>query len=144
MLQKLEKEIDDVDAKIGDRWKILDRYLSRWSFLERRYVFHIIVFTTSTHSFSSKYNSFDEKCLLVTYHWSILSQLTGITTFAYSHSQGSLVHLTKAVRLLLKKIERKGNLFGLRLGKVSLLKQNPSIRKIWQKKITGKVRMTWT
>lgn len=25
MLQELEKEIDDVDAKIGDRWKILDR-----------------------------------------------------------------------------------------------------------------------
>ncbi|KAG6469001.1 mitochondrial proton/calcium exchanger protein-like [Zingiber officinale] len=25
MLQKLEKEIDDVDAKIGDRWKLLDR-----------------------------------------------------------------------------------------------------------------------
>lgn len=27
MLQKLEKEIDDVDAKIGDQWRILDRYL---------------------------------------------------------------------------------------------------------------------
>lgn len=26
MLQKLEKEIDDVDAKIGDRWRLLDRY----------------------------------------------------------------------------------------------------------------------
>ncbi|WOK92810.1 LETM1 and EF-hand domain-containing protein 1, mitochondrial [Canna indica] len=25
MLQELEKEIDDVDAKIGDRWKLLDR-----------------------------------------------------------------------------------------------------------------------
>ena len=25
MLQKLGKEIDDVDAKIGDRWQILDR-----------------------------------------------------------------------------------------------------------------------
>ncbi|KAJ0793401.1 putative EF-hand domain, letm1 ribosome-binding domain-containing protein [Helianthus annuus] len=25
MLQKLEKEIDDVDAKIGDRWRVLDR-----------------------------------------------------------------------------------------------------------------------
>ncbi|KAL5990776.1 hypothetical protein ACLOJK_011680 [Asimina triloba] len=25
MLQKLEKEIDDVDAKIGDRWRLLDR-----------------------------------------------------------------------------------------------------------------------
>lgn len=25
MLHNLEKEIDDVDAKIGDRWKILDR-----------------------------------------------------------------------------------------------------------------------
>lgn len=25
MLQKLEKELDDVDAKIGDRWKLLDR-----------------------------------------------------------------------------------------------------------------------
>ncbi|KAM0022024.1 hypothetical protein Hanom_Chr12g01065661 [Helianthus anomalus] len=25
MLQKLEKEIDDVDAKIGDRWGVLDR-----------------------------------------------------------------------------------------------------------------------
>ncbi|PON33463.1 hypothetical protein TorRG33x02_354950 [Trema orientale] len=24
MLQKLEKEIDDVDAKIGDRWRLLD------------------------------------------------------------------------------------------------------------------------
>lgn len=27
MLQKLEKEIDDVDAKIGDRWRLLDRYV---------------------------------------------------------------------------------------------------------------------
>lgn len=26
MLQKLEKEIDDVDAKIGDRWRLLDRF----------------------------------------------------------------------------------------------------------------------
>ena len=25
MLHKLEKEIDDVDAKIGDRWRLLDR-----------------------------------------------------------------------------------------------------------------------
>ncbi|KAL0368702.1 UNVERIFIED_CONTAM: hypothetical protein Scaly_1089100 [Sesamum calycinum] len=25
MLQNLEKEIDDVDAKIGDQWRILDR-----------------------------------------------------------------------------------------------------------------------
>jgi hypothetical protein len=25
MLQNLEKEIDDVDAKIGDHWRILDR-----------------------------------------------------------------------------------------------------------------------
>ena len=28
MLHKLEKELDDVDVKIGDRWKILDRYSS--------------------------------------------------------------------------------------------------------------------
>lgn len=27
MLQKLEKEIDDVDAKIGDRLRLLDRYV---------------------------------------------------------------------------------------------------------------------
>ncbi|KAJ4830254.1 hypothetical protein Tsubulata_021217 [Turnera subulata] len=27
MLQKLEKEIDDVDAKIGDRWRLLDRLI---------------------------------------------------------------------------------------------------------------------
>lgn len=27
MLQNLEKEIDDVDAKIGDRWRLLDRCL---------------------------------------------------------------------------------------------------------------------
>lgn len=27
MLQKLEKEIDDVDAKIGDRWRLLDRHV---------------------------------------------------------------------------------------------------------------------
>jgi len=26
MLQTLEKEIDDVDAKIGDRWRLLDRF----------------------------------------------------------------------------------------------------------------------
>lgn len=26
MLQNLEKEIDDVDAVIGDRWRLLDRY----------------------------------------------------------------------------------------------------------------------
>lgn len=25
MLQKLEKEIDDVDARIGNRWQLLDR-----------------------------------------------------------------------------------------------------------------------
>lgn len=31
MLQKLEKEIDDVDAKIGDRWRLLDRYV--WSYI---------------------------------------------------------------------------------------------------------------
>lgn len=29
MLQKLEKEIDDVDAQIGDRWRLLDRSFSR-------------------------------------------------------------------------------------------------------------------
>lgn len=29
MLQKLEKEIDDVDAKIGNRWRLLDRYVYR-------------------------------------------------------------------------------------------------------------------
>lgn len=28
MLQKLEKEIDDVDAEIGDRWRLLDRFVS--------------------------------------------------------------------------------------------------------------------
>lgn len=27
MLHKLEKELDDVDEKIGDRWRILDRYI---------------------------------------------------------------------------------------------------------------------
>lgn len=27
MLQNLEKEIDDVDAKIGDRWRVLDRFV---------------------------------------------------------------------------------------------------------------------
>ena len=27
MLQKLEKEIDNVDATIGDRWRLLDRYM---------------------------------------------------------------------------------------------------------------------
>ncbi|KAK9046442.1 hypothetical protein V6N11_052329 [Hibiscus sabdariffa] len=27
MLQKLENEIDDVDAKIGDRWRLLDRFM---------------------------------------------------------------------------------------------------------------------
>lgn len=27
MLHKLEKEIDDVDAKIGDRWRLLDRFV---------------------------------------------------------------------------------------------------------------------
>jgi len=26
MLQELEKEIDDVDAQIGNRWQLLDRY----------------------------------------------------------------------------------------------------------------------
>lgn len=25
MLHKLEKELDDVDEKIGDRWRVLDR-----------------------------------------------------------------------------------------------------------------------
>lgn len=28
MLQNLEKEIDDVDAKIGDHWRILDRWIA--------------------------------------------------------------------------------------------------------------------
>lgn len=28
MLHKLEKEIDDVDAKIGDRWRLLDRFVA--------------------------------------------------------------------------------------------------------------------
>ena len=28
MLHKLEKEIDDVDAKIGDRWRLLDRFVT--------------------------------------------------------------------------------------------------------------------
>lgn len=27
MLQNLEKEIDDVDAEIGDRWRLLDRFV---------------------------------------------------------------------------------------------------------------------
>ena len=27
MLQNLEQEIDDVDAKIGDRWRLLDRFV---------------------------------------------------------------------------------------------------------------------
>lgn len=27
MLQNLEKEIDDVDAKIGDGWRLLDRFV---------------------------------------------------------------------------------------------------------------------
>lgn len=27
MLQNLEKEIDDVDAKIGDHWRVLDRWV---------------------------------------------------------------------------------------------------------------------
>lgn len=30
MLQKLEKEIDYVDAKIGDCWQVLDRYVWRY------------------------------------------------------------------------------------------------------------------
>jgi hypothetical protein len=36
MLQELEKEIDDVDAQIGNRWQLLDRYVTRLSQL-----FHI-------------------------------------------------------------------------------------------------------
>lgn len=39
MLQKLEKEIDDVDATIGDRWRLLDRYVN-WS------VFHVASYVT--------------------------------------------------------------------------------------------------
>lgn len=27
MLQNLEKEIDDVDKEIGDRWRLLDRFI---------------------------------------------------------------------------------------------------------------------
>lgn len=30
MLRKLEKEIDDVDTKIGDRWQLLDRFLKTY------------------------------------------------------------------------------------------------------------------
>ena len=33
MLQNLEKEIDDVDAKIGDRWRLLDRCLIDYQFI---------------------------------------------------------------------------------------------------------------
>lgn len=32
MLQNLEKEIDDVDAKIGDRWRLLDRFVVLYVF----------------------------------------------------------------------------------------------------------------
>lgn len=32
MLQNLEKEIDDVDAKIGDRWRVLDRFVIVYGF----------------------------------------------------------------------------------------------------------------
>lgn len=28
MLQELEKEIDDVDAQIGNRWQLLDKYVA--------------------------------------------------------------------------------------------------------------------
>lgn len=35
MLQTLEKEIDDVDAKIGDRWRLLDRFFLVKYLLER-------------------------------------------------------------------------------------------------------------
>ena len=28
MLQELEKEIDDVDAQIGNSWQLLDRYVT--------------------------------------------------------------------------------------------------------------------
>lgn len=33
MLHKLEKEIDDVDAKIGDRWRLLDRFVAISSYI---------------------------------------------------------------------------------------------------------------
>lgn len=33
MLQKLEKEIDDVDSKIGDRWRLLDKFVKNPSTL---------------------------------------------------------------------------------------------------------------
>ena len=33
MLQKLEKEIDDVDAKIGNRWRLLDRFVFKINFI---------------------------------------------------------------------------------------------------------------
>ena len=32
MLQELEKEIDDVDATIGDRWQLLDRSVNAEAF----------------------------------------------------------------------------------------------------------------
>ena len=47
MLHKLEKELDDVDFKIGDRWKILDRHSS----LELVIVNLGIVITSDNHTF---------------------------------------------------------------------------------------------
>lgn len=39
MLHKLEKELDDVDLKIGDRWRILDRYIPSALFLVTYLIF---------------------------------------------------------------------------------------------------------
>jgi len=45
MLQNLEKEIDDVDAKIGDRWRLLDRYALASTLLFGNWVGVVVVAT---------------------------------------------------------------------------------------------------
>lgn len=56
MLQKLEKEIDDVDAKIGDRWRLLDKYVSE-------HVSNCSFYKECGISYSIKYDYKDERTI---------------------------------------------------------------------------------
>lgn len=51
MLQTLEKEIDDVDAKIGDHWRLLDRYFLSYIFSWESIMCYILYFETMVNCF---------------------------------------------------------------------------------------------
>lgn len=70
MLQNLEKEIDDVDAKIGDHWRILDRWIAVVCLVILIKIFCLMItfglwhflFHTS-HSFGCTYKYLEYTCV---------------------------------------------------------------------------------